>query len=451
MNGDSILQETLRDIRRRLEEQERRLGPDGRLLRLDVRIPPLEPETLYQRWSSSSHLPLAFWHAPDETFVAVGAVDRLLVDGEERIAALRAHQEALASLLVGDAPPDLPLLVGALAFSPQRPGGPWQGWHAATFTVPALLFVWRGGEARLVVTHRLGSEDLAALEFHPPAVTRAAVVPRRLGDPQGDLTAWRARVAEALAAIERGLFEKVVLARAVAVEGALDDALVLSRLLREERGTTVFALREPDLGTFLGATPERLFCRRGTSVEAMCLAGSARRGTNPAEDDAEGRALLASEKDRREHAHVVRMVTERLRDLGLAVDVPAEPRLLLTRRVQHLFTPVRGQGSVTATELLAALHPTPAVGGSPRSPALAWLEAHEGLERGLYAGAVGYLTAAGDADFWVAIRSALLGADSALAYAGCGIVAGSSADAEYGESNLKLMPLLQALVGVEAA
>jgi isochorismate synthase len=198
---------------------------------------------------------------------------------------------------------------------------------------------------------------------------------------------------------------------------------------------------------FLGATPERLVRVRHGEVSAMALAGSAPRGQSPEDDRRFGEALLASAKDRVEHAIVVEMVRHSLSGACDAVSVAEAPALLKVSNVQHLHTPIaaRLRGGSTIFDLIERLHPTPAVGGVPRAAALDWLRRREGLDRGWYAGPIGWIDGRHEGEFAVAIRSALLSRDEALLYAGCGIVAGSDPDAEYGESQLKLRAVLAAL------
>ena len=165
------------------------------------------------------------------------------------------------------------------------------------------------------------------------------------------------------------------------------------------------------------------------------------------EDAALEQELLRSNKDRWEHAIVVRELTDGLTAAGVVL--PPTPRSVVMKlgTVQHLYTPLSGtvDGDSTILDLLERLHPTPAVGGYPRSDALAWIRRHEGIDRGWYAGPVGWIDAEGDGDFAVGIRSALLDRYGATLYAGCGIMGDSRPEDEFAESELKLRPMLAAL------
>jgi isochorismate synthase len=263
---------------------------------------------------------------------------------------------------------------------------------------------------------------------------------------------WEALVEDAARACRTGALEKVVLARAVRAraQAPFDPAVALERLRDAYPNAYVFAVaRGPRC--FLGATPERLVRLRDGAVDAACLAGSAPRGETPEEDARLGTALLASVKDRAEHAVVVRSVRAALEGVCSDVHSPDVPRLLRLRNVQHLYTPVDGQVSwpTCVLDLVQRLHPTPAVGGYPREGALRFIRAREGLDRGWYAGPVGWLDRRGDGEFAVALRSALLHGAEATLFAGSGIVAQSRASDEYAETCLKLHPMLNAL-GTEA-
>jgi len=257
-------------------------------------------------------------------------------------------------------------------------------------------------------------------------------------------------VAAVVRDVGRGAIEKLVLARRLRarVLGPLDPAAVIRRLRAEYGGCTVFAFSRGE-SCFLGATPERLVQLESGVVRADCLAGSTARGANDDEDQALGEALFADQKERHEHALVVRALRDALGPLCSSLSVPATPNLLSMPNVQHLHTPVEGEvnGERHVLELVERLHPTPAAGGLPTRAALPLIRSYEKFDRGWYSGPVGWVDGRGGGEFVVAIRSALLGGNQAHLYAGCGIVAGSDPEREYEESCLKLRPMLWALNG----
>jgi isochorismate synthase len=220
------------------------------------------------------------------------------------------------------------------------------------------------------------------------------------------------------------------------------------------QGAYTFALEVGEAGqsrTLIGASPELLVSRRGRAVLANPLAGSAPRCADPEQDRAVGAALLLSRKDRREHAFVVEAVAASLTPYCVELSVPEQPALIQTATMWHLSTQVRGQlrdSATCALRLATALHPTPAVCGTPTAPAQAAIRSLEGFERGYYAGLVGWSDAGGDGDWIVTIRCAEVERERIRLYAGAGIVDGSDAEAELNETSAKFRTVLSAM-GIE--
>ncbi|MCO5169837.1 MAG: isochorismate synthase [Planctomycetes bacterium] len=343
----------------------------------------------------------------------------------------------------------MPVAAVGLAFDPAHPPAPddpWSGWPGAWVLVPERL-VWRRGDRAGVVLRGRGDVDAALADLDPrPGDAAGAPV---AGRPLESRDAWRERVARALGDLG-DVLQKVVLARAVehVAGGAFDPAATLARL-DDPRAAVRFATAPGGAarGCFVGATPEALVRVAGRDVRTVALAGTTRRGADATDDEALGAALLASDKDRREHALVVDAVRAALGPLCDALDAPATPSLRRLPRVQHLETPLAGtlRAPGGLLDLAARLHPTPAVAGASRAAALGWLRRHEALRRGWYAGAVGWLDAQGGGALAVAIRSALLQGARAFTFAGAGVVRGSDPDAEWDETTLKLETLGRAL------
>jgi menaquinone-specific isochorismate synthase len=265
--------------------------------------------------------------------------------------------------------------------------------------------------------------------------------------------AYRAVVAETVAYMEKpgAVLRKVVLSRPVSLrlDAPLPLAPVLRRLRTGEPTCTVFSMPLPD-GIFFGASPELLVARHGPAVSCLPLAGTVARGdTARADADAQGR-LAGSEKDRAEHRYVVEAIAEALRPLCADLTVPRQPSLVAFRSVAHLGTRVSGllDVPVDVLQLVDRLHPTPAVGGTPRDDALKVIADGEPDERGYWAGPVGWVDAAGDGEWMIGIRSARLddGGTILTLRAGSGIVAGSDPDAEAAETDVKLAAVLDAAV-----
>jgi isochorismate synthase len=365
----------------------------------------------------------------------------------------------------------LPLLWVGGSFSghPPAEGGPWRGWPAAWVRVPRWLAYRAGGRAGLVghalveegadfesAADRLAAEllELAAeLEgfvgsggpgLEAAEEPGAASWERTGGGACGsDRRAFEALVAAARARVRGGYEEKLVVAREVAYalpEGwVFDPWATLERLARHDPEAFRFACRlSEDGGTLVGATPELLVRVRGRQVETHALAGTSA---------PDGDGLLRSEKDACEHRLTLVAIRAALEEVCSELEVEASPHVKRLARMEHLESGVRGtlREPTGVLELVRRLHPTPAVGGWPRAAALRWLAEHEPLERGYYAGPVGWVSATGDGVFAVAIRSGLLKGARAWAYAGAGIVADSEPRAEWEETELKLQTMERAL------
>jgi len=281
-----------------------------------------------------------------------------------------------------------------------------------------------------------------------PSDAQGPAAPQGLQWHDGRLTApeWADAVAAAVGRITSGALRKVVLARDVfaTASGPIDARVLLRRL----------AARYPDCYTFacanlVGATPELLVRRVGGEVTALILGGTSPRGATPAEDAELGAALLASAKNTEEHAYAVASVRDALAPLCADLDIPSRPSLLKLANVHHLGTAVSGTLAAdrSVLSLAGALHPPAAVCGTPAEAALELIRELEHMERGRYAGPVGWVDANGNGEFGIALRCAELDGCRARLFAGCGIVAGSDPAAEVAETEVKFLPMRQSLEG----
>jgi salicylate biosynthesis isochorismate synthase/menaquinone-specific isochorismate synthase len=409
------------------------------------------------------------WEQPERdgfTLAALGSAHQVASRGRRRFADL---VEACADVTRGrlrSEPDGLPagagpVWVGGLAFAPDGGRAPqWSSFPPALMVMPELALHRVAGHTHLTLcalagpgvdssrtTSRIGAR-LAALgqatlplaDPHPTGSVRiaSALSPQR----------FEQSVAQAVERIRAGELEKVVLAREVVVEAprAHDPAAIYDGLRTLFASCFCFCCGSPE-GAFLGASPELLVRRRGAGAATVALAGSTRRSADPAVDDHLGEQLLRSAKDRREHEIVVRRIERALRRHSVWVEAVPEPGLVKVANIQHLATPIHAQLSEprSAVELAGLLHPTPAVGGEPRGRALAAIGELEELDRGWYAGPVGWMDATEDGEFCVAIRSALLRDRTGHLFAGNGIVADSDPEAELAETEVKLGALLPLL------
>jgi len=265
----------------------------------------------------------------------------------------------------------------------------------------------------------------------------------------GGVGSYQRTVTQALTEIARGDYEKIVLARAqqLTTNEAFHPMGVLNHLRQRYAGCYAFSVANGAGQSFIGATPERLVRVTNGRMQTAALAGTAQRGQSASEDAVISRALLRSEKDLREHWVVIGSIERRLADLPLKLEYSKSPRILGLANVQHLHTPIDAPlpTGVHILDLVERLHPTPAVGGTPRGRAAEAISRLEPFDRGLYAGPSGWVDHRGGGDFFVGIRSALIDGCTATAYAGAGIVAGSDPQKEFAETELKFKALVEAL------
>ncbi|MFP3969197.1 isochorismate synthase, partial [Actinomadura fulvescens] len=265
------------------------------------------------------------------------------------------------------------------------------------------------------------------------------------------------------ALIGSGRLDKVVLARCLELTADRPVAVpsLLTRLVHADPATHAFAVDvtapgDPATRTLVGASPELLVARRGAEVLANPLAGSAPRSGDPAEDRRRAAALLASAKDRGEHAHVVAQVGEVLARYCAGLHVPAEPEVIGTPTMWHLSSRITGRladpadPASSALGLAEALHPTPAVCGVPTALARDTIADLEPEDRGYYAGLAGWTGLDGDGEWIIALRGAEVCDRTVRLHAGAGVVAGSDPAGELAETTAKFATMLRAL-GLEGA
>jgi len=409
---------------------------------------------------------------PDRDGFALAALGQAAVIealGPRRFADVAARARELGRSAFVDDPAEDPLrppaggpvFVGGFAFAHEGGASPeWSSLPPASLVLPELELARQGGEARLslnaVVQPDDDSDEVVERLVRRAGDLQPAAMPLVDPDP-----VERTRVASAAPpahyeqaverAVERiraGELQKVVLAREVRAHAptAHDPAAVFGALRELFPACYCWCLGTPE-AAFVGASPELLVRRDGQRAQTVALAGTTRRSADPAVDDHLGEQLLQSAKDREEQAIVARRIERTLDPVSLWVAAAEQPVLVKVHNVQHLATPIRAQlaDPVATVELAGLLLPTPAVGGEPRDAALPLIPALEGLDRGWYAGAVGWTDLAEDGEFCVALRCALLRGNVAHLYAGCGIVRDSVPAAELAETEVKLQALLPLL------
>jgi len=407
---------------------------------------------------------------PEERMAVAGAeaVFAFAANGPGRFAACqRFIDETLGNTLaVGDLslPFSGPHFFTAFAFFDSV--GPDEAFEAATVFVPRWQVGRQGGRtvavANVVVDAASPVDALAekvwrahakfsAFDYSAPDFAGLPPVrPVSIAEAGGEKT-YPEAVRAALGQIAKGGLEKIVLARAkdLTAQEPFHPLSVLNGLRQRFPDCCSFSLANGRGQSFIGASPERLLRVRAGGLLTDAQAGSVRRGATASEDAALAAGLLRDEKELREHRLVTASIAGSMGSIGIQLEYPDRPAVRRLANVQHLHTPMRADlpPDRRLLDVLARLHPTAAVGGVPREAALAGIREGEGFARGLYAGAVGWIDAKGDGEFFVALRSALIDGARARLYAGGGIVAGSQPEKEFAETELKFRAMQEALLG----
>jgi isochorismate synthase len=419
-----------------------------------------------------------FWEQPAEqnTLVGIGAATTIETDGITRfIDSASAWRTLLNDAVVTYAPTTVPtpgsgpVLFGGFAFDPLSPRTQlWADFPGGLLILPRFLLSYSANRVTLTINTMIQASDpieqcvqeieasvrqLQAAIEHAPMLSRGKTSSQLSIHEIRPASEWMEMVANIAGMIQHGAFEKVVLARDIQVRlndpaEAFDISIALQRLRESYPAAYVFAVQRGER-FFMGATPERLVQAQDGQIHTMALAGTTRRGETEEEDVQLGTELLQSEKNNSEHAIVVAMVREALENHCTNVHVSAMPQLLKLKNVQHLKTPIAGEliSGRCILDVMAGLHPTPAVGGFPSQAALEAIRNTEKLDRGWYAGPLGWVGISGHGEFAVALRSGLVDGSKATLFAGCGIVSNSDPQAEYEESSLKFQVMLRGLGG----
>jgi menaquinone-specific isochorismate synthase len=415
---------------------------------------------------ANSARPRFFWEnaAAGVSFAGAGMAVELMAWGMERFGHIQQQARDLfggVALLNEGNSPVVPRLFGGSAFRDDFvPDEAWSGFTPAHFVLPHYQLVLMNGDPWLSINVQIPlDDDPAALrsDLHEALTAQIAALQTSAAHPLQpvvDVTypmpyeTWAANIEKAQVGITHGRLNKVVLSRVCEVRFAdqvpIDDAL--DYLSVHYAGCYRFLFEPERHHAFFGATPELLASVQGCEVRTMALAGSIRRDADAALDDQLADQLLHDPKERYEHGVVVERVRERMTTLADTVQV-GDSDVLRLNNIQHLHTPITGclREPAGVLPVVAALHPTPALGGEPREQALEVIGECEPVTRGWYAAPVGWIDHNLDGAFAVAIRSAVVQEKRAWLYAGAGIVSESVPANEWHETGLKFRPLLGAL------
>ena len=437
------------------------LSGESRFITVTLPAGDADPLCLIDTQPSSD---VAYWDQPDLglAIAAVGAAHRIEPAAgpgrfDEAAAALRSMRARTDQVALEGADRQAVLLGGFSFFAKPE----WLGFPTGRLTLPELAVIRRPTGSTLMVASVVAGDTnpgglAAELTQRLERATAQMGEPIELVEPDHVAAAaydlrdpvYLKTVTAAIEAIAAGDLSKVVVARRLTVDHSPDLSRFLATLRHRYMSCATFAFRFGD-AVFCGATPERLVRLDGVSISTAAIAGTAPRGANESQDEVIADRLRHDPKELEEHRFVVEDIQRRLGLAEVTIDPQAATRVMRLPGLQHLYTPMGGTAPVgtSVLDMVGALHPTPAVAGWPGEAAEAWIGRHEPIERGWYAGPVGYCDLAGNGEFRVGLRSALIEPGQSTLFAGAGVVDGSIPERELEETGLKLGALLGSLLG----
>lgn len=407
-----------------------------------------------------------YWQNANQTLTIVGVGQAKVLTSEQednRFTDIATQWNDLCQALIKEEEDIAPTLFGGFSFDPKNvQPSEWAKFPSAHFVVPSIQLMTKNGHTyimiNLVTRDAYAAEAFEALRNKRDQLIHKAqlneFMPSEKPVVQALYEREKARYKEAVknttAQIQKGEAEKVVIARSVNLQFSqpVSSVTALHHIVNEQQESYHFGLQK-DGELFFGATPERLIEISEGHAYSACVAGSIKRGKTAEEDRIIGEELLNDPKNQEEHQYVVDMISAVFDELCVDSAIPKQPKLMKIRDIQHLFTPVDAmvKDGRNIFEFVEALHPTPALGGVPTAKSMEIIREEERMNRGYYAGPIGWTDTEGNGEFAVAIRSALLVEDEAYLYAGGGIVADSEVEKEYDETWIKFRPVLRALGG----
>lgn len=425
-------------------------------------VPTVDLLSLFTRYSSQMDASLWLGLAK-KSLLGLGVALECTGHGTDRFTTISAqwHNLIKNAVVMGSAPP---VALGGFRFDAACPASSmWLGFADGALVIPRLtIFQSSSGCCHIVAADHVPPGADAAVRLQSifsvfESRTDEGMTPLEqegrvsVFDPEEAKIQWHNLVHGAMNAISQGSAKKIVAARTIRATSTTPFTVpnIIRRLGAENPKAAIFAFGRRGV-YFVGATPEILITASAGSFQTMALAGSAPRSEDSEQDALLGQALQDSAKDQLEHDFVVQAMLRALKPYCGKIVTDATPSLHKLRKVQHLVTHFSGDllPHKSLLDAVARLHPTPAVGGVPTESALAFLRKHEGVDRGWYAGPVGWLDADGNGEFMVALRSGVIHRQNAVLFAGCGLVAGSDPVKEYQETQIKFSTMLDGLCPV---
>ncbi|GAB3047488.1 isochorismate synthase [Virgibacillus ainsalahensis] len=435
---------------------------DFQLVSLTKKIDDADPLQFFEA-AKTTEKDRTFWASTDDTFSIVGIGNAFEIIAEENRFEITEDQwnnlvnEAIIHNPYKKAGTGI-VAIGGMEFDPKKEKTKlWNNFKASHFTIPEFILTKHHNDCYFTVNIYVQKEDhpIQLAKEIMEAEKKLFTYTRKADD---DLVlknkveispeTWKETVRQATKEISQNKAEKIVLARELRLKfnKRADIGLILEKLLDMQPNSYIFAFEKGE-DCFIGATPERLVKIDNERLLSTCLAGTAPRGKTKEEDIKISYELLHDEKNREEHDFVVKMIRNKIKDYCSGIDIPDEPVVYPLKNLQHLYTPVTAslKKGYSIFDVIKQLHPTPALGGTPREESLSFIRDNELLDRGWYGAPIGWLDSGKNSEFVVAIRSGLIQGDEASLFAGCGVVADSDPEAEYEETNVKFLPMLSVL------
>ncbi len=468
MNANEFVDATWQDAPAEIAAGAKILAPPaGRLVSLSMPAPGMEALHFLGQAQGEARV---FWQNGQDqiAFAGFGVAAEMMAWGDGRFQDIeRKARRLFEYALVPPATDPLatPRLFGGFAFRDDfTPDNTWSVFHPAHFILPHYQLAQHSDASWLTINAiappEENPEDIMpqlreALEARFWLLRETAVNPginhpalQRINYPM-PYEVWAQKIENARQVMHAGELQKVVLARMCEIwlEQRAPINGIIEYLNTHYAGCYRFLFEPRPNHAFYGATPELLARVNGRFLTTMGLAGSICRGKSSQADQKLAQTLLQSSKDRREHDLVVRAIEERLTPFAAAITMPPEPDIYQLSYIQHLYTPIQATLKETTgiLPIVAALHPTPALGGAPRREAMEFIRQAEAAPRGWFAAPIGWIDNKLDGEFGVAIRSAVCQQRRIWLYAGAGIVADSDPQSEWDETELKFQPMLNAV------